>query len=109
MRRQLLRLLEFADHRWMRIQVLPFAAGEHTSLDGSFNLLRFESDPDIVYTEDIVSGHMTANPDTIREAALRYAHLQATALPVEESAALITRVMEECYGDRPRLEKRAVA
>ncbi|MGW7706477.1 helix-turn-helix domain-containing protein [Streptomyces sp. NPDC054771] len=109
MRRQLLHLLEFADHRWMRIQVLPFAAGEHTSLDGSFTTMRFESDPDIVYTEDIVSGHMTANPDTVREAALRYAHLQATALPVEESAALITRVMEECYGDRPRLEKRAVA
>nr|WP_202553872.1 helix-turn-helix transcriptional regulator [Streptomyces sp. SID4936] len=109
MRRQLLHLLEFADHRWMRIQVLPFAAGEHTSLDGSFTTMRFESDPDIVYTEDIVSGHMTASPDTVREAALRYAHLQATALPVEESAALITRVMEECYGDRPRLEKRAVA
>ncbi|MEU2134491.1 helix-turn-helix transcriptional regulator [Streptomyces sp. NPDC018352] len=109
MRRQLLRLLEFADHRWMRIQVLPFAAGEHASLAGSFNLLRFESDPDIVYTEDVISGHMTANPDTVKEASLRYAHLQAAALSVEDSAALITRVMEECYGDRPRPEKRAVA
>ncbi|MGW1404963.1 helix-turn-helix domain-containing protein [Streptomyces sp. NPDC002403] len=109
MRQQLLRLLEFVDHRWMRIQVLPFAAGEHASLDGSFTTMRFNSDPDIVYTEDIVSGHMTASPDTVREAALRYAHLQATALSVEESAALITRVMEERYGDRPRPEKRAVA
>ncbi|MET8740268.1 helix-turn-helix transcriptional regulator [Streptomyces sp. NPDC004728] len=109
MRRQLLRLLEFTDHRWMRIQVLPFAAGEHASLDGAFTTMRFESDPDIVYTEDIVSGHMTASPDTVREAALRYAHLQAAALSVEDSAALITRVMEECYGDRPRPEERAVA
>ncbi|MGW0958927.1 helix-turn-helix domain-containing protein [Streptomyces gelaticus] len=109
MRRQLLRLLEFADHRWMRVQVLPFTAGEHASLDGAFNLLRFDNDPDIVYTEDIVSGHMTACPDTVREAALRYAHLQAAALSVEDSAALITRVMEECYGDRPRPEERAVA
>ncbi|MFC9759561.1 helix-turn-helix transcriptional regulator [Streptomyces sp. NPDC056921] len=109
MRRQLLRLLEFADHRWMRIQVLPFATGEHASLAGSFTTMRFESDPDIVYTEDVISGHMTANPDTVREAALRYAHLQATALSVEDSAALITRVMEECYGDRPRPEERAVA
>ncbi len=102
-------MLEFADHRWMRIQVLPFAAGEHASLAGSFNLLRFDEDPDIVYTEDVISGHMTASPDTVREAALRYAHLQATALSVEESAALITRVMEECHGDRPRPEERAVA
>ncbi|MFF3733006.1 helix-turn-helix domain-containing protein [Streptomyces sp. NPDC002476] len=99
MRKQLQRLLDLADHRWMRIQVLPFAAGEHASLAGSFNLLRFDDDPDIVYTEDVISGHMTASPDTIREATLRYAHLQAAALSVEDSAALITRVMEERYAD----------
>ncbi|MET7645359.1 helix-turn-helix transcriptional regulator [Streptomyces sp. NPDC005426] len=109
MRAQLLRLLEFTTNRWMRIQVLPFSAGEHSSLDGTFNLLRFDDDPDIIYTEDLISGHMTASPDTLREASLRYAHLQAAALSVEDSAALIARVMEERYGDRPRPEERAVA
>lgn len=109
MRAQLVRLLDFATNRWMRIQVLPFVAGEHTSLDGSFNLLRFDDDPDIIYTEDLISGHMTASPDTVREASLRYAHLQAAALSVEESAVLIARVMEERYGDRPRPEEYAVA
>lgn len=109
MRAQLQRLLEFTANRWMRIQVLPFAAGEHSSLAGSFNMLRFDDDPDIVYTEDLISGHMTANPDTVREGSLRYAHLQAASLSVEESAALIARVMEERYGDRPRPEERAVA
>ncbi|MER5550933.1 helix-turn-helix transcriptional regulator [Streptomyces sp. NPDC002793] len=109
MRKQLARLLEYTGHRWMRIQVLPFSAGEHTSLDGTFNLLRFESDPDLIYTEDLISGHMTASPETIREAARRYAHLQAAALSVEDSAALITRVMEERYGDRSEPEERGVA
>ncbi|ROQ69124.1 helix-turn-helix protein [Streptomyces sp. 840.1] len=109
MRAQLTRLLDFSATRWMRIQVLPFAAGEHSSLAGSFNLLRFDDDPDIVYTEDLISGHMTASPDTVREGSLRYAHLQAAALSVEESAALIARVMEERYGNRPRPEERAVA
>ncbi|MFJ2701614.1 helix-turn-helix transcriptional regulator [Streptomyces sp. NPDC087428] len=109
MRAQLARLLEFVTNRWMRIQVLPFSAGEHSSLAGSFNLLRFDDDPDIVYTEDLISGHMTASPDTVREGSLRYAHLQDAALSVEESAALIARVMEERYGDRPRPEERAVA
>lgn len=109
MRAQLLRLLEFTTTRWMRIQVLPFSAGEHSSLDGTFNLLRFDDDPDIIYTEDLISGHMTASPDTLREASLRYAHLQAAALSVEDSAALIARVMEERYGDRPRPEERTVA
>ncbi|MFJ3692971.1 Scr1 family TA system antitoxin-like transcriptional regulator [Streptomyces sp. NPDC090052] len=109
MRNQLARLLDYADHRWTRIQVLPFEAGEHASLDGSFTVMRFEDDPDIIYTEDLISGHMTASPETVRESARRYAHLQAAALSVEASAALIARVMEERYGDRSRPEERAVA
>ncbi|MFD5647028.1 helix-turn-helix transcriptional regulator [Streptomyces anulatus] len=101
MRAQLQRLLDCATHRWMRIQVLPFEAGEHASLAGSFTGMRFDDDPDVIYTEDVISGHMTANAETVREASLRYAHLQATALSVEESVARISRVMEERYGDRP--------
>ncbi|SPF05204.1 helix-turn-helix domain-containing protein [Streptomyces sp. MA5143a] len=109
MRGQLTRLLEFSGHRWMRVQVLPYRAGEHTSLDGAFNLLRFEDDPDIIYTEDLISGHMTADPGAIREAARRYAHLQAAALSVEASAELINRVMEERYGEQPRPDESTVA
>ncbi|MFF3933522.1 helix-turn-helix domain-containing protein [Streptomyces hirsutus] len=109
MRRQLAHLLEFTRHRWVHVQVLPNAAGEHASLAGSFTVMRFNDDPDVVYTEDLISGHMTANPETLREASLRYARLQAAALSVEESAALIARVMEERYGDRSQPEERAVA
>ncbi|MFE6972780.1 Scr1 family TA system antitoxin-like transcriptional regulator [Streptomyces sp. NPDC057682] len=109
MRAQLQRLLDEGAKRWMRIQILPFAAGQHASLAGSFNMLRFDDDPDLVYTEDLIAGHMTANPDTIREGALRYAQLQAAALSVEESAALIARVMKERYGDPSLPDKRAVA
>ncbi|MFG2642857.1 Scr1 family TA system antitoxin-like transcriptional regulator [Streptomyces sp. NPDC048370] len=109
MRAQLASMLELRANRWLRIQVLPFAAGEHASLIGTFNSLRFEGDPDIVYTEDLISGHMTANPETVREAALRYAHLQASALSVEDSADLIMRVMEERYGDQSGPDQRAVA
>ncbi|MFF6827683.1 Scr1 family TA system antitoxin-like transcriptional regulator [Streptomyces longwoodensis] len=102
MRQQLAHLLDFLHRRWVRIQVLPFGAGEHASLIGSFNTLRFDDHPDIVYTEDLISGHMTASPDAVREATLRYAHLQASALSVEDSAALIARVMEERYGRAAR-------
>ncbi|MFF6789109.1 Scr1 family TA system antitoxin-like transcriptional regulator [Streptomyces filamentosus] len=109
MRAQLAHLLSFREERWTRIQVLPFAAGEHASLIGSFTTLRFNKDPDIVYTEDLIAGHMTANSDTVREAALRYAHLQASALSVEDSAELIMRVMEERYGDWAEHEQRGVA
>ncbi|MFE9923902.1 Scr1 family TA system antitoxin-like transcriptional regulator [Streptomyces sp. NPDC005774] len=109
MRRQLAHLLDLTRHRWVHVQVLPNAAGEHASLAGSFTTMRFNDDPDVVYTEDLISGHMTANPETLREASLRYARLQAAALSVEDSAALIARVMEERYGERPQPEERAVA
>ncbi|MCI3931925.1 helix-turn-helix domain-containing protein [Streptomyces sp. AN091965] len=109
MREQLRHLLDCQQRRWVRIQVLPYSAGEHTGLDGWFNLLRFDDDPEIVYTEDLISGHMTANPETIRDASLRYANLQAAALSVEHSAELITRVMEERYGDHSGPDERAVA
>jgi transcriptional regulator with XRE-family HTH domain len=109
MRQQLAHLLSFLRGKWVRIQVLPYEAGEHASLIGSFTSLRFDDHPDMVYTEDLISGHMTASPDTVREAALRYAHLQASALSVEDSAALITRVMEERYGQAAGPDDRAVA
>ncbi|MFG2553834.1 Scr1 family TA system antitoxin-like transcriptional regulator [Streptomyces sp. NPDC048581] len=109
MRKQLHHLLDLQDERWVRLQVLPFGVGEHVSLAGSFNLLRFDDDPDIVYTEDLISGHMTANPDTIREAALRYAGLQGAALSVEDSAELIKRVLEERYGQHTGPGQRPLA
>ncbi|MBD0745998.1 helix-turn-helix transcriptional regulator [Streptomyces sp. CBMA152] len=110
MRAQLQHLLHANKQReWVKLQVLPFTVGAHAGLPGSFNLLRFEDDPDVVYTEDFVQGHMTANPQAIREGSLSYDHLQATALSVEDSAALITRVMEERYGDHSGLDRRPLA
>ncbi|MFE7956657.1 helix-turn-helix domain-containing protein [Streptomyces sp. NPDC057413] len=106
---QLAHLLEFTRHRWVHIQVLPNSAGEHASLAGSFTLMRFEGDPDIVYTEDLISGHMTASPEIVKDGTLRYARLQAAALSVEDSAALIARMMEERYGDRAQPEECTVA
>ncbi|MGI5454401.1 helix-turn-helix domain-containing protein [Streptomyces sp. CA-249302] len=99
MRGQLARLLTFEDNPLINIQVLPFSAGAHAGLTGSFNLYRFASDPTIVYTEGYGSGHPTANPDTVKDCSLRYDHLQAAALSLKDSAELIRRVMEERYGE----------
>lgn len=110
MREQLQLLLDLNKKReWVKMQILPFEVGAHAGLPGSFNLLRFDDDPDLVYTEDFVSGHMTANAQAIREGSLSYDHLQATALSVEDSAALIARVMEERYGDQPEPGRRVMA
>ncbi|WP_329616382.1 helix-turn-helix transcriptional regulator [Streptomyces brevispora] len=100
MREQLARLLAFRNDPWVQIQVLPFDVGQHTGMMGSFNLLRFDEDPDLFYVESYDQGHMTANPSVIKERSVGYARLQATALSPEDSATLIARVMEERYGDQ---------
>ncbi|MEV8021717.1 helix-turn-helix transcriptional regulator [Streptomyces sp. NPDC086554] len=109
MRYQLQHLLDFQDRRDVRIQVLPFDAAQHPATVGSFNVLRFDSEPDITYAESYGSAHVFANPETTRDCAHRYDHLQAAALSVEASAALIARVMEERYGDQPEADGRPVA
>ncbi|WP_328554446.1 MULTISPECIES: helix-turn-helix domain-containing protein [unclassified Streptomyces] len=109
MRDQLGRLLHLRRDGWTQVQVLPFEAGQHPGLMGSFNLLRFDGDPDVVYTEDFVQGHMTANPASLKEGFLRYDHLKAAALSVEASAELIARVMEERYGHQPGSDGGAMA
>ncbi|MEU8763166.1 helix-turn-helix transcriptional regulator [Streptomyces sp. NPDC048659] len=101
MREQLAHLMGFRDHPWIQVQVLPFGVGQHAAMTGSFSLLRFDDDPDIFYAESYDSGHMTANPQVIRERSVGYARLQASALSREDTAALIARVMEERYGHQP--------
>ncbi|MET7932166.1 helix-turn-helix transcriptional regulator [Streptomyces sp. NPDC005322] len=101
MRRQLDHLLAFRDREDVNIQILPFAAGAHAGLMGSFNVLRFKDEPDIVYTPNYNAGHMTFNPADVRDRSLRYDHLQAAALSVEDSAKRIAQVMEEHYGEHP--------
>ncbi|MFI8322800.1 Scr1 family TA system antitoxin-like transcriptional regulator [Streptomyces sp. NPDC085529] len=98
MRAQLEHLLSFMHEPWVQIQILPNGVGEHPGLLGSFTLLRFDSNPDLLYSESYDSGHMTVNSRVIRERSVGYARLQAMAASPQESAKLITSVMEERYG-----------
>ncbi|MCG8968522.1 MULTISPECIES: helix-turn-helix domain-containing protein [Streptomyces] len=109
MRGQLGHLLAFEGNPRINIQVLPFSAGAHAGLQGSFNLYRFASDPAIVYTEGYGTGHPTANPDTVKDCSLRYDHLRAAALSLKDSAELIRRVMEERYGEQGDADRNPMA
>ncbi|MFG2607739.1 helix-turn-helix domain-containing protein [Streptomyces sp. NPDC048514] len=100
MREQLAHLLTFENDPRINVQILPYSVGEHAGLQGSFTLFRFASDPTIVYTEGYSSGHPTANPDTVKDCSLRYDHLRAAALSIQDSAELIRRVMEDRYGEQ---------
>ncbi|WHM38897.1 helix-turn-helix transcriptional regulator [Streptomyces sp. BPTC-684] len=109
MRGQLDRLLSFESNPKVNIQILPYGVGAHAGLQGSFDLFRFTGDPAIVYTEGYGAGHPTANPDTVKDCSLRYDHLQAAALSIQDSAKLIRHAMEERYGEQPGSDPRPVA
>jgi transcriptional regulator with XRE-family HTH domain len=57
LRAQLEHLVRITEHLRVTIQVLPYAAGGHAAMGGSFTMLRFEESdlPDIVYTEQLTS------------------------------------------------------
>ncbi|WP_406351839.1 helix-turn-helix domain-containing protein [Streptomyces sp. NBC_00658] len=109
MRGQLAQLLGFEENPRINIQVLPYLAGAHAGMTGSYDLFRFTSDPAIVYTEGYGMGHPTANPDTVKDCSLRYDHLQAAALSLRDSAEVIRRAMEERYGEQRDSNRHPVA
>ncbi|GAA2482123.1 helix-turn-helix transcriptional regulator [Streptomyces longisporus] len=109
MRQQLTHLLNLQKRRQLRVQLLPFGVGQHPATAGSFTILRFDDDPDIAYSENYDKGYMTANPDVVRDCSHRYDHLQAAALSVEDSAALIARVREERYAEQPGPDRSSLA
>jgi transcriptional regulator with XRE-family HTH domain len=108
MRTQLARLLSYHDDPHVNVQVLPFAAGEHHGLTGSFTLLTPPGSPDVTYSETYESNRFCLNPKEVRAASLRYDHLQAAALSLDASADLIVRLMEDLDERAPRSGRHSV-
>ncbi|WP_119727877.1 helix-turn-helix domain-containing protein [Thermomonospora amylolytica] len=82
----------------IKIQVRPFSAGAHPAVGTSFVILRFQhpgdGNPDVVYLEDLTSSaYLEEDPHLFRY-NLAFEDLRATALPEDESIALIDRLAE---------------
>ncbi|MGH3313091.1 MAG: helix-turn-helix domain-containing protein [Streptomyces sp.] len=109
MRNQLAHLLSYRDDPRVNIQVLPFTAGEHYGLTGSFTLLTLDDSPDVVYSELYQSNHVSVDPQAVSARSLRYDHLKAAALSLGASADLIARVMEDLHEQPSESDQRTVA
>lgn len=100
MREQLERLVEAADLPNVTLLVLPFSAGEHAGVDGSFTIIDFSdpADSDVVYLEgrfnDAYVSH-TENPIAIGYYKTTFRRLQAAALrPAASKSFFVTRAKE---------------
>jgi len=93
MRAQLQHIAEMADLAHVTVQVLPFRAGAHPAMDGSFIILGFPepADPDVVYVESQAGSLYLERPPEVERYAAMYNHLMAKALDPDESQALIAR------------------
>jgi hypothetical protein len=94
MRTQLQHIAAMADRPHISVQVLPFKAGAHPAMDGSFIILGFPEapDPDVVYLESQTGSlYLEKLPEVDRYQAM-FNHLVAKALGPDESLYLIAEV-----------------
>lgn len=97
MRDQLMRLIEAARRPNVVIQILPFAAGPHAGMDGTFAILEFEEDEDtdVVFAENATGGLFLEKPEELRKYHSIFETIRATALDPEESIEMIETLIEE--------------
>ncbi|HWH00414.1 MAG TPA: helix-turn-helix transcriptional regulator [Pilimelia sp.] len=97
MRAQLIRLREAAELPNVTLQILPFEAGAHAGMDGTFAILEFpeDGDPDVVYAENATGGLFLEKRDELRKYTFIFDQVRAAALPPEESTALLGRLAKE--------------
>lgn len=96
MREQIRHLLEIVELPRVTLQVLPFAAGAHPAMEGSFAVLEF--DPPMqpaAYAETPVGETWIEQPDQVRRFAIAHARLTGLALPPADTIAMLADLVSD--------------
>jgi transcriptional regulator with XRE-family HTH domain len=97
MRGQLERLIEATKLPNVTLQVLPFQAGAHPAMVGSFSVLRFPDQelPDLVYLEHLTSALYLNKPEEVDQ----YLHIMESicvrAAAPDQTVELLDRILDE--------------
>ena len=97
MRGQLERLLEASKLPNVTLQVLPFAAGAHAAMVGSFSILRFGDQelPDVVYLEHLTSASYLSKTDEVDRYLHGMASICVRAAAPDRTAELLGKFLDE--------------
>ena len=95
MAEQLDRLLVKAAQPGIVVQVLPFSAPDHAGVEGPIEVYDFENALSVGYTECHRGGRIVEAQTEVADLMTTLSMLRAAALPVRESAALISNVRSE--------------
>ena len=96
MREQLARLRDIAALPNVTVQVIPYEAGAHPGMPGSFIVLEFPdpADQSLVYIDSMAGDLFLEDDMEIRRYILMFEHLRAAALRPDESASLLAAIAE---------------
>jgi hypothetical protein len=91
---QLAHIGQLAGRPSVTVQVLPFTAGAHPAMLGSFTVMQFPdpADRDMVYLEAETGALYLEKPEDVRRYSLMIDYLRAQALGPAESRALIAQL-----------------
>ncbi|WP_215547733.1 helix-turn-helix domain-containing protein [Amycolatopsis sp. CA-230715] len=95
MRAQLRHLLHLAERPKITVQVVPFAAGVHPGMNGSFVIFGFPAEPPVAYLESRGTSTFIEEADHVKTFQFAWQKLRAIALSPDDSARLITSVIGE--------------
>ncbi|ACZ90491.1 hypothetical protein Aros01_00705 [Streptosporangium roseum] len=93
---QLTHLARQAQRPHITVQVIPFSAGAHPGMPGSFIVLKFDEDgPDVIHIDSMAGGLFLEKETDIQHYNHMCEHLRAIALSPADTAALITSLRED--------------
>jgi transcriptional regulator with XRE-family HTH domain len=97
MRDQLKRLIRASRLPNVTLQILPFAAGAHAGMDGTFAILDFEEEQDanVVFTENATGGLFLEKSEELQKYTAIFESIQAGALDEDASTEMIEMLAEE--------------
>jgi transcriptional regulator with XRE-family HTH domain len=97
MRAQLDRLVHAAALPHITLQIIPFSAGAHAGMLGSFVLMQFEDESvtDVIYLDSMAGTLFLESGAELRRYRLAFEYLRADALSPDGSRVLLTEIRDQ--------------
>lgn len=97
MRAQLVHLMKAAHEPHVTFHVIPYSAGAHPGMSGSFVLLDLPNpaDPDVVHIDSLAGNMFLETEAALRRYRLLFEHLRTVASSLVETAGMLAALMDE--------------
>jgi len=97
MRAQLGHLVEAAGLPHITLQVIPYSAGAHAGMLGSFVIMQFDDEavPDVIYLDNMAGNLFLESDVEVRRYRLAFEHLRADAMSADGSRAHVAAIRDE--------------